>query len=108
MRHRVLVLGGYGNFGQPICRALAQDADIELLVGGRNAGKAHAFAGTLGAQGLAIDAQAPDLATQLRALGVASLDLLVLTHADLDHVGAALALPAPAGTAITTNRNIAA
>jgi len=32
------------------------------------------------------------LVPSLRALGVASLDLLVLTHADLDHVGAALAL----------------
>ncbi len=73
MRHRVLVLGGYGNFGQPICRALAQDADIELLVGGRSADRATAFAGTLGAQGLAIDAQAPDLSEQLRALGVATL-----------------------------------
>lgn len=32
------------------------------------------------------------LVPALRALGVATLDLLVLTHADLDHVGAALAL----------------
>ena len=73
MIHRVLVLGGYGNFGQPICRALAQDARIELLVGGRHAGAADAFAATLGARGLSIDAGAADLAARLTALDVATL-----------------------------------
>lgn len=73
MRHRVLVLGGYGNFGQPICRALAQDAGIELLVGGRNAERATAFAGTLGARGLAIDAHATDLAAQLASQDIATV-----------------------------------
>lgn len=76
MRHRVLVLGGYGNFGQPICRALAQDAGIELLVGGRNGARATAFAATLGADsaaGLAIDARAVDLAAHLKSHDVATV-----------------------------------
>ena len=41
---KTLVLGGYGNFGARICRALAQDPGIELVVGGRDLGRATAFA----------------------------------------------------------------
>src|SRR5215467_10968962 len=40
---RVLVIGGYGNFGSYIARSLAGDAEIRLLVGGRSAAKAQAF-----------------------------------------------------------------
>ncbi|HEX2012735.1 MAG TPA: saccharopine dehydrogenase NADP-binding domain-containing protein, partial [Roseateles sp.] len=65
---RVLVLGGYGNFGARIARALAGDPALQLLVGGRDGGKAAEFAARLGggAQGLAIDMAAADFATQLR------------------------------------------
>ncbi len=73
MRHRLLVLGGYGNFGQPICRALAQDAGIELLVGGRSIDRAVAFAESLGARGVAMDVQAAGLAAQLASLGIDTL-----------------------------------
>jgi len=41
---RVLVLGGYGNFGGYVCRALAADDRIQLIVAGRNLEKARAFA----------------------------------------------------------------
>ena len=73
---KTLVLGGYGNFGARICRALAGDPathhGIELLVAGRDATRAQALAHTLdhGAQGIALDHQAPGLANRLRALGV--------------------------------------
>lgn len=73
---KTLVLGGYGNFGARICRALAGDPatdhGIELLVAGRRATSAQALAHTLGhgAQGIALDHQAPGLADRLRALGV--------------------------------------
>jgi len=73
---KTLVLGGYGNFGARICRALAGDPathhSIELLVAGRDATRAQALAHTLGhgAQGIALDHQAPGLANRLRALGV--------------------------------------
>ncbi len=53
---RVMVLGGYGNFGARICRALSGDTNIALLVAGRDGQKAAAFAsGLRGAQGVAID-----------------------------------------------------
>ncbi|MGP1629845.1 MAG: saccharopine dehydrogenase NADP-binding domain-containing protein [Giesbergeria sp.] len=70
---KVLVLGGYGNFGARICRALAQDGGIELVVAGRDLARAQTFASALGgsAQGIALDVQAPGLAEMLRSLGVA-------------------------------------
>lgn len=40
---RVLIIGGYGNFGSYIARALADDPAITLLIGGRSEGKAAAF-----------------------------------------------------------------
>jgi hypothetical protein len=46
---RVLVLGGYGNFGSTIARRLAGDAEIRVLVGGRSRAKAAAFATALDA-----------------------------------------------------------
>ena len=69
---KTLVLGGYGNFGTRICRALAGDSAIALLVGGRDAQRADALANELGggARGAPIDHAAPDLAAALRALGV--------------------------------------
>ncbi len=41
---RVAILGGYGNFGGYISRALASDRRIELVICGRDAGKARRFA----------------------------------------------------------------
>jgi NAD(P)-dependent dehydrogenase (short-subunit alcohol dehydrogenase family) len=56
---RVLVVGGYGNFGSYIARSLAQDSQIRLLISGRSEAKAKAFAARLGAanpaEGHAID-----------------------------------------------------
>lgn len=44
---RVLVIGGYGNFGAYIAKRLAAEDDIQLIIGGRTAEKARAFVGTL-------------------------------------------------------------
>jgi len=68
---RTLVLGGYGNFGARICRALAADAGIELLVAGRDETRVRQFARALGgrASGVSIDCGAPDFARSLAALG---------------------------------------
>lgn len=56
---RVLIIGGYGNFGSYIARALAADPNISLLIGGRSQAKADAFAASLGAlnpaSGCAVD-----------------------------------------------------
>jgi hypothetical protein len=69
---KTLVLGGYGNFGGRIARALAGDRRIELLVGGRDGERAAAMAHSLrgGARGVAIDLSASGLSATLRSLGV--------------------------------------
>lgn len=66
---RVVVLGGYGNFGARICRALAADAAIELVVAGRDGAKAAAFAAGLPCAAPAVlDTEAADFAARLAAL----------------------------------------
>ncbi|HJP69366.1 MAG TPA: saccharopine dehydrogenase NADP-binding domain-containing protein [Sphingomicrobium sp.] len=44
---RALIIGGYGNFGSYIARALATDQNISLLIGGRSKARAEAFAASL-------------------------------------------------------------
>ena len=46
---RVLIIGGYGNFGSYVARALADDSNISILIGGRSKAKADAFAASLAA-----------------------------------------------------------
>jgi hypothetical protein len=58
---RTLVIGGSGNFGGRIVRALRSDAAMELFVAGR-----HRRAGAVPA--VTLDIRAPDFAEQLRAL----------------------------------------
>ena len=69
----VLVLGGYGFFGQRISAALASSTSLRLLSGGRDLGRARAAARATGIpveQAVALDAHAPDLAEKLRRLQV--------------------------------------
>ena len=47
MTTSVLIIGGYGNFGGYIARALAPDPNVSLLIGGRSREKADAFARAL-------------------------------------------------------------
>jgi hypothetical protein len=44
---RVLIIGGYGNFGSYIATSLADDPAIQLLIGGRSREKAARFIGGL-------------------------------------------------------------
>jgi NAD(P)-dependent dehydrogenase (short-subunit alcohol dehydrogenase family) len=76
---RVLVLGGYGNFGSYISRRLAADPNIQLLVAGRSQAAAERFAAGLAAahppEALAIDIDG-DLAA---ALAGARPDIVIHT-----------------------------
>ncbi len=66
-----MVLGGYGNFGARICRALAHDAAIDLIVAGRDGQRAASFAAGLGAaRGVAVDIHHADFTQSLRDHGV--------------------------------------
>ncbi len=46
MTARVLIIGGYGNFGSFIARYLARESNIQLIIAGRNQDKAKAYAET--------------------------------------------------------------
>jgi saccharopine dehydrogenase-like NADP-dependent oxidoreductase len=75
----VLVLGGYGFFGQRISAALASIASLRVLIAGRDQARASAIASAIGlpvGHAVALDAHAPDLADDLRRLQV---DLLIHT-----------------------------
>jgi saccharopine dehydrogenase-like NADP-dependent oxidoreductase len=77
--HTVLVLGGYGFFGQRISAALASTASVRVLVGGRDLGRANAAARAMGLpleQAVALDAHDYNLADILRRLQV---DVLIHT-----------------------------
>lgn len=70
---RILILGGYGLFGGRIVRALSRDADLHLLVAGRDAARAQAFCAGVAAprarlEPLALDTAAADFPERLRAL----------------------------------------
>lgn len=71
MIKRIVILGGYGNFGGYVARALKDDPAISLIIAGRDAAKAQQFAAALDAAnpatGVALDI-AGDLAAPLAAL----------------------------------------
>ncbi len=78
--YRILVLGGYGNFGARIVRALAMQ-ECHLIVAGRDERRASEFAAGLAgkaatAEGMALDTHDPRLAARLAALRV---DLVIHT-----------------------------
>jgi hypothetical protein len=75
---RVLVLGGYGNFGGYVCRALASDEGIRLVVAGRSGAKAEAFARGLGAVNPA-EAAVIDIADPASAMAACRPDLVIHT-----------------------------
>ena len=96
-RLRTLVLGGYGNFGARISRALAGDSAIELFIGGRDVRRAEALAAELGgdARPISIDLSKPDLEHVLRTHGI---DLVVHTAGPFQQQGYAVAEAAAAAT----------
>jgi saccharopine dehydrogenase-like NADP-dependent oxidoreductase len=72
MAFRIVVLGGYGNFGGRICRSLAIEKEIWLGVAGQNAARAAGFVRELGApaaacEPISIDHNAPDFSAVLAA-----------------------------------------
>ena len=68
-RMRILVLGGYGNFGARICRALAQGAQAGVVAGGRNPQAAPADFAHRGIRTAAVDIASPRLVDALAAIG---------------------------------------
>lgn len=63
---RVLVLGGYGNFGQIIVRHLQKMTGINLIIAGRRLSKAQQLAAEVNAEALQLDANQVDLSIVLK------------------------------------------
>jgi len=78
MTLRVLVLGGYGNFGGYVCRALAEDTRIQLIIAGRSKAKAEAFARDLRAVRPA-EAAVVDIGDPADAMAACRPDLAIHT-----------------------------
>jgi hypothetical protein len=78
MTLRVLVLGGYGNFGGYVCRALAGDTSIQLVVAGRSRAKAEAFVAGLAAANAA-EVEVVDLGDPATAMAACRPDLVIHT-----------------------------
>ena len=102
MSFRIVVLGGYGNFGARISRTLAGDADMEITVAGRDATRAADTAAAISLAGgkrvdaAALDVTARDLAPRLKQL---EPDLIIHTSGPFqlrDHAVARAALNAGA------------
>jgi saccharopine dehydrogenase-like NADP-dependent oxidoreductase len=68
--YRVLVLGGYGNFGLLIVKKLAQIPNVEVIVGGHNLKKAEAVAKRYGSHAAHIDSTVENLADKFRELQI--------------------------------------
>lgn len=74
--HTVLVIGGYGFFGERICASLCKVPDTHLVIGGRNGDRARRLAQALGLedhQGVSIDVQNPSLSQVLSDLSVGTV-----------------------------------
>ncbi|MGH8533450.1 MAG: saccharopine dehydrogenase family protein [Gammaproteobacteria bacterium] len=65
----VVVLGGYGNFGMIISRALAAIPSVGVIVAGRDYQQANALAASIGARAAKVDIDANGLAEKLAKLG---------------------------------------
>ncbi len=60
--HTIMVLGGYGFFGERISESLASDSSVRLLVAGRDRAKAAALVARLSLpaeHAVVVDANAP-------------------------------------------------
>lgn len=55
MSKRILIIGGYGNFGSFISKRLAQDANLQIIIAGRSQEKADSLAREVGAEAVALD-----------------------------------------------------
>lgn len=65
---RIIVLGGYGNFGARICRALAIDRSLTIIAAGRHSTAALPTVSAPGIHAATLDIDAVDFTASLRAL----------------------------------------
>ena len=65
---RVVVIGGYGNFGARVCRGLADSAGMEVVAAGRRPEEERRSIAELNVRHARLDYSAPDFAAALKRL----------------------------------------
>ncbi|WP_426731418.1 saccharopine dehydrogenase NADP-binding domain-containing protein [Myxococcus faecalis] len=72
MSRQMLIVGGYGQVGQAVARALAPEYPGRVVIAGRSRERAEAFAASLGhgARGMALDVHAEGAAARLDGVGL--------------------------------------
>ncbi|WP_141332951.1 saccharopine dehydrogenase NADP-binding domain-containing protein [Myxococcus sp. AB025B] len=72
MSRQMLIVGGYGQVGQAVARALAPEYPGRVVIAGRSRERAEAFAAGLGhgARGMALDVHAEGAAARLDGVGL--------------------------------------
>lgn len=93
---KTIVLGGYGNFGARISRALANNLGVDLVIAGRDAAKAAELAAECGTSSAVIDINDPHLAQVLTDLGAG---LVIHTAGPFQEQGYGVALAVAAAGA---------
>jgi len=79
MKKRVLIIGGYGNFGSFITRELAQESNLQIVIAGRSLDKANRLADEYGLSSH-IETIALDINTNLaEVLAVVKPDIVIHT-----------------------------
>jgi saccharopine dehydrogenase-like NADP-dependent oxidoreductase len=93
---KTIVLGGYGNFGARISRALANCMGVDLVIAGRDAAKAAELAAECGTSSAVIDINDPQLAQVLTDMGAG---LVIHTAGPFQEQGYGVALAVAAAGA---------
>jgi len=84
---RVLIIGGYGNFGSFISKVLAQESDIQVIVAGRSLNKAQQFISELDAKN-APEAVALDISLDINgALNTIKPNIVIHTSGPFQEQG---------------------
>ena len=84
MSFRVLILGGYGNFGARIARRLAHDATMEVIIAGKNIQQAQNYAQHLNntcphARVTAIRCDVQEITSLISAINICHCQLVINT-----------------------------
>jgi hypothetical protein len=87
MTKRVLIIGGYGNFGRHIAKSLAWEPGLRLLIGGRSLAKARKFAKELAAANGAEPIELDILGDVGGVLAGTKPDIVIHTAGPFQHQG---------------------
>lgn len=90
MTKRILIIGGYGNFGSYITRSLAREEDIQVIIAGRSEVKCKNFIQNLSVSGHPVEYYAFDITKEI-PLNKIRPDIVIHTSGPFQEQGYAVA-----------------